>query len=141
MHARRRVVHCGPPAPSARCAVFQFARSFVIAALVFLSLGQTPASPPAQQPAPSQQPPSQQQPSQQPSQQPRFRTDTNLVRVDVYATRGGVPVQDLTAADFELSEDNAAQRIDTFEHIVVTSARPGDTLADPASVRDANALA
>src|SRR5471030_3201414 len=30
---------------------------------------------------------------------PRFRVETNLVRVDAYATKDGVPVLDMTAAD------------------------------------------
>ena len=54
---------------------------------------------------------------------PRFRTETNLVRVDVYATKDGVPVQDLKADDFEVFEDNAPQKIDSFEHIVVHDRR------------------
>lgn len=36
------------------------------------------------------------------TQPPRFRAETNLVRVDAYATKSGVPVHDLTAADFEV---------------------------------------
>jgi len=80
----------------------------------------------------------QSQPSQQP---PRFRGGTNVVRVDVFATKGGVPVQDLTAADFELFEDNVAQKIDTFEHIVIDPV--GSTVGgtDPSSVSEANQLA
>jgi ABC-type lipoprotein release transport system permease subunit len=34
-----------------------------------------------------------------------------LVRVDAFATKGGVPVQDLTAADFDVFEDNVPQKI------------------------------
>jgi len=104
--------------------VFQFARPFVVA-LVCLAL---------EIPALQQQP-------QPPVQPPRFRTDTNLVRVDVYATKDGVPIQDMTAADFELTEDDAAQKIDTFEHIVVTPAGPDATVVEPNSVRAANQLA
>ena len=58
--------------------MFQFARLCVLGAL----LAQAPATP---QPQASQQPP------QQPP--PRFRSETNLVRVDAYATKGGEPVQ------------------------------------------------
>lgn len=116
--------------------MFQSARSLgfaVAAALVLLQApapsGQTP------QPSPSQPPP------QQPPPSPRFRAATNLVRVDVYATKDGVPVQDLTAADFELFEDNAPQKIDSFEHIVVQPAGPQETLTEPTSVTAANELA
>ena len=35
--------------------------------------------------------------------QPTFRTEANYVRVDVYPTRDGAPVADLTAADFEIA--------------------------------------
>jgi VWFA-related protein len=70
------------------------------------------------------------------SQQPRFRGGTNMVRVDVFATKAGVPVQDLTAADFELVEDNRPQKIDSFEHVVITPATPGERV-DPSSVTQA----
>jgi VWFA-related protein len=89
-----------------------------------------------QQPS-SQPPPPQQPPAPQP---PRFRTEANLVRVDVYATKDGEPVQDLTAADFEIYEDNTAQKIDTFEHIVVSTGGPQEERAEPNSVRAANQL-
>jgi VWFA-related protein len=105
--------------------VLQFARSAVLAVGLVLLAGI---------PAFTQQP-------QAPPPQPRFRTETNLVRVDVYATRDGAPVEDLKADDFELFEDNAPQKIETFEHIVVTPAGPADTLVEPSSVRDANQLA
>jgi len=95
--------------------VFEFARIVSVALLVVLV----------------------QSPSQQP---PRFRGGTNVVRVDVFATKGGVPVQDLTAADFDLLEDNVPQKIDTFEHIVIDPARPGERI-DPASVSQATQLA
>ena len=75
--------------------------------------------------------------SQQP---PRFRGGTNLVRVDVFATKGGAPVQDLTAADFEVFEDNTPQKIDTFEHVRIEPSRPGERV-DPVSVSQAIQLA
>jgi VWFA-related protein len=79
--------------------------------------------------------------TQQPQQPPIFRTRTNLVRVDVYATKDGVPVQDLTADDFQLFEDNAPQKIDSFEHVIVRPAGPQDTLEEPSTVGAANQLA
>ena len=63
------------------------------------------------------------------------------MRVDVYPTRGGVPVGDLTLNDFEVMEDGAAQKINTFEHIVVRSAGPQETRAEPDSQRQANQMA
>lgn len=76
-----------------------------------------------------------------PEQPPRFRGGTNFVQVDVFATRGGEPVQDLTAAEFELYEDNDAQKIDTFEHIVVAPAGPQPERVEPSSPTRANQLA
>jgi len=80
-------------------------------------------------------------PSQQPQPPPRFRAATNLVRVDVYATKGGVAVQDLKADDFEISEDDAAQKIDSFEHIVVRGGSPEGERIEPGTVVAANELA
>ena len=104
--------------------MFQFARNIALGAAVLLA--QTQAS---SQPTPPQ------------PQNPRFRAETNLVRVDVYATKDGVPVQDLTAADFEVYEDNAPQKIDTFEHIVVRTGGPQEERSEPNSVSAANELA
>jgi VWFA-related protein len=73
-------------------------------------------------------------------QQPRFRGGTNLVRVDAFATKNGVPVQDLSADDFEIFEDNTPQKIDTFEHVVIEAARP-DERVDPSSVSQAIQMA
>src|SRR5512134_3103459 len=66
-----------------------------------------------------------QEPQPPPNQgQPTFRVEANFVRVDVYPTVDGQPVQDLTAADFEVVEDGAAQKIETFEHVVVRGFSP-----------------
>jgi VWFA-related protein len=111
--------------------VLQFARSAVLAAAGLVLLADLPAF--------TQQPPQEQQKPPQPP--PRFRTETNLVRVDVYATKDGAPVQDLEAEDFEIFEDNAPQKIDTFEHIVITPAGPAETLVEPSTVQQANQLA
>lgn len=119
--------------------MFQSARSALIAVLGAAALLQASAGSQAPQQPP--QPSPAQQPSQQPApvQPPRFRTETNLVHVDVYATKDGVPVQDLKAEDFELFEDNAPQKIDSFEHITVVPAGP-DALSEPSSVTAANQL-
>jgi len=119
--------------------VLQSARSVLIAVLGAAALLQASAG--SQAPQQSQQQP--QQPPQQPPapvQPPRFRTETNLVHVDVYATKDGVPAQDMKADDFEVFEDNAPQKIDTFEHITVLPAGP-DVLSEPSSVTAANQLA
>lgn len=68
------------------------------------------------------------------AQQP-IRTEATFVRVDVYPTRDGCPVEGLTAEDFEIREDGALQTIQSFEHVVVPIG-PGTELRDPGSQRD-----
>jgi VWFA-related protein len=102
--------------------VSEFARIGVVALLAVLA-----QSPQGRQPS---------SPTQQP---PRFRGGTNLVRVDAFATTNGVPVQDLKADDFEIFEDGAPQKIDTFEHIVIDGSRRAERV-DPSSVSQANQM-
>lgn len=77
----------------------------------------------------------QQPQSKPPSPPPQFRGGANLVRVDIFATHNGTPVQSLTQADFEVLEDGKPQTIDSFQHVVVP---PADqtALIEPNSVRD-----
>ena len=98
-------------------------------------LAQQPAPPAA--PAPSTQPPA--QPPPPPPQ--RFRTEANYVRVDVYPTKDGLAVQDLTAEDFELLEDGARQKVDAFEHVVISPAGPQTIRAEANSVRGGEQMA
>lgn len=61
---------------------------------------------------------------QTPAQQPRptFRTSIDAVTVDVIVTdKQGNPVTDLTAADFEIKENNKPQTIDSFKRIDLTA--------------------
>ncbi len=51
------------------------------------------------------------------AQEPRFRGGANLVRLDVYASANGAAVTNLTAADFEVFEDNAPQEVTSFEFV------------------------
>jgi VWFA-related protein len=79
---------------------------------------------------------------QQPQQPtPPFKAGTNFVRVDVYPTRNGVPVEDLTATDFQVAEDGAAQKIESFEHIVVPTGGSEAERVEPQSPTQADALA
>ena len=58
--------------------------------------------------------------SKQPnSQQPTFRTGTQSVRVDLFATKDGKPVTDLRADEIELLEDGVPHAIQTFQRIAV----------------------
>jgi len=57
----------------------------------------------------------QQAPPLAPTQAPTFRTGTLVVPLDVRVTdRKGVPITDLTAADFMVTEDRVRQRITQF---------------------------
>ena len=57
-----------------------------------------------------------QPPAEPPPQQPTFRAGVGAVRVDVTVIgRDGLPVLDLSRADFELREDGAVQPIQLFQ--------------------------
>src|SRR5258707_5361552 len=74
----------------------------------------------------------QQPPASDPAQQPPvFRTGINFVRVDVIITdKAGNPVGDLTAADFDIAEDNKPQKIDTFKLVKLDGGR-ADAIKEP----------
>lgn len=72
-------------------------------------------------------------PSQQPS---RFRVESNFVRVDAYPVKDGKPVFDLNAQDFEVFEDGAVQKIESFEHVVVRAAGPQTERVEVSSQRE-----
>jgi VWFA-related protein len=73
--------------------------------------------------------------------QPTFRVEANFVRVDVYPTADGKPVQGLTAADFEVLEDGVPQKIETFEHVIVRGNLPQEVRREPNTIREGRALA
>ena len=77
--------------------------------------------------APAQQPPD--------PQRPTFRIEANYVRVDVFPTRDGTPIRDLTREDFEVLEDGVPQRIDNFEYVHVT-ANPLADRREPNSIAE-----
>jgi VWFA-related protein len=78
-----------------------------------------PASPPAQQPADTGQQP------------PVFRAGINYVRVDVIISdKNGNPVADLQASDFDVSEDNKPQKIDTFK-LIKLDGGTADAIKEP----------
>lgn len=108
--------------------MFQLARVCALGAILLAQATGTSQGPPP--PPQTPQPPP-----------PRFRAETNLVRVDVYATQDGAALQDLKAEDFEVYEDNTPQTINSFEHIVVQAGGPQEERSEPASVAAANALA
>jgi VWFA-related protein len=76
--------------------------------------GQQPPAAGQQPPAAGQQPPAAQQP-------PTFRAGVRVVRVDATVLgKGDVPVADLKADDFEVSEDGVPQRVDTCQFLRLT---------------------
>jgi VWFA-related protein len=68
-------------------------------------------------------------------ERPTFRAGANYIRVDMYATAGERPVEDLTVKDVEILEDGVPQTIEAFEHV---SVRPtaAEARPDPTSVSD-----
>ncbi len=75
------------------------------------------------------------------SQEPRFRGGANLVRLDVYASKDGVAVTDLTAADFEVREDNAPQQVSSFEFVTARGAVADTARVEPNTVAESRARA
>jgi VWFA-related protein len=75
------------------------------------------------------------------AQQPTFRGGANYVRVDMYATVDGQPVQDLKQDEIELREDGVAQNIEAFEHVVVQAAGPQETRVEPNTVAESRQMA
>jgi len=66
---------------------------------------------------------------------PTFRAEANYVRVDVFPTmRDGAAVTDLTAADFEVVEDRAPQKIEQFERVVIRAAGSAEGRREPNTV-------
>lgn len=78
--------------------------------------------------------------AQQP-QQPTFRGGTNVVRVDLYAMRDGKIVDDLKAAEVELTEDGVKQTIESFERVVVRPPVSQDLRAEPNTVEESRQMA
>jgi VWFA-related protein len=74
-------------------------------------------------------------------QQPTFRGGTNVVRVDLYATREGGTVDDLKAAEVELFEDGVKQTIESFEHVRVRPPVAEELRAEPNSVAESRQMA
>ena len=100
------------------------------------------ASRPAGVTAGRQQPQSQaQQQQQQQPAQPTFRTEANYVRVDVYPTKDGAPVTDLTQQDFEVLENGTPQKIEQFERVQIRAAGPQETRIEPSTVAESRSMA
>ena len=70
-----------------------------------------------------------------------FRTEANYVRVDMYPTANGAPVTDLLQTEVEILEDGTLQKIEQFEHLLVSGARPQTVRPDPANIDQARQAA
>ena len=74
-------------------------------------------------------------PADPPPQQPVFRAGTDLVRVDVTVSqRGDEPVTDLKIDDFEITEDDVPQPVETLKFVNVDGTRQSD-LNEPLEIR------
>jgi VWFA-related protein len=100
--------------------------------------GRAALSRPDQPPPAAQPPPPTADGTQSPTPgQPTFRVEANFVRVDVYPTaRGGEPITDLAADDFEILEDNKVQKITQFERVALSTTTAREERRDPVSVSD-----
>ena len=85
----------------------------------------------------------QQPPAAQPQQPPRpvFRAGANFVRVDVYATKEGQAVTDLKAEDFEVLEDGVAQKVETFEHVRISTGGVPAARVEPRTILESREMA
>ncbi|OFW40931.1 MAG: hypothetical protein A3J29_22805 [Acidobacteria bacterium RIFCSPLOWO2_12_FULL_67_14b] len=98
----------------------------LLAICVIAGTGVSGRQDPRQEPKPQPEP-------QQPI--PVFRAGTALVRVDVTATvRGDEPVTDLTSDDFEVTEDDVPQIVQTSQFVRIDGERKSD-LNEPLEIR------
>lgn len=81
-----------------------------------------------------------QTPDPPPQRPPIFRTEANLITVDVHVLEKGKPVSGLTAADFEILEDGVPQTIDKFDFVRVAAPRSAVPM-EPSSIGAALDLA
>ncbi len=73
-------------------------------------------------------------------QRPTFRSDAHFVLVDAYPVRAGKVIAGLTAADFEVREDGAPQRIETFEFVDAGAPEPESARRDPNTITESRTL-
>jgi VWFA-related protein len=77
----------------------------------------------------------------QQAETPTFRADASYVLTDVFVTRDGTPVTDLTAADFEVREDGVLQTVRSFEAILHRGQPSGPPRRNPSTVAESQAAA
>ena len=72
--------------------------------------------------------------------QPTFRAGANYVRVDMYATRDGKPIEDLKVDEIDILEDGVLQKIEAFEHVKVRTA-PQESRIEPTGIAQSREMA
>ncbi len=72
--------------------------------------------------------------------QPTFRAGANYVRVDMYATRDGKPIEDLKVDEIDILEDGVLQKIEAFEHVKVRTA-PQESRIEPTGITQSREMA
>jgi VWFA-related protein len=72
--------------------------------------------------------------SQRDPAQPVFRSGASYIRVDMYVTQDGKPVNDIQASEIEVLEDGVLQKIDAFEHVQVPRRDTGEVRPEPDGV-------
>jgi VWFA-related protein len=104
-------------------------------------LAQQPPPPTPRETGQRQPEPPPQAQSTPPQPPPRFTAEANYVRVDVYPLRNGAPVTGLRVEDFDVFENGVRQKIQAFEHVVISPAGPQSMRAEPNSVKAGEQMA
>jgi len=73
--------------------------------------------------------------------QPTFRSGAAYIRVDMYATRDGKPIEDLQANEVEILEDGVPQKVEAFEHVRVRIGIPQELRVEPKGVEESRQMA
>jgi VWFA-related protein len=73
--------------------------------------------------------------------QPTFRSGAAYVRVDMYATRDGKPIDDIQANEVEILEDGVPQKIEAFEYFRVRTGIPQELRVEPKGIEESRQMA
>ncbi|HEY9466159.1 MAG TPA: VWA domain-containing protein [Vicinamibacterales bacterium] len=73
--------------------------------------------------------------------QPTFRSGAAYIRVDMYATRDGKPIEDIQENEVEVLEDGVPQKIEAFEHVRVRTGIPQELRVEPKGVEESRQMA
>jgi VWFA-related protein len=73
--------------------------------------------------------------------QPTFRSGAAYIRVDMYATRDGKPIDDIQESEVEILEDGVPQKIEAFEHVRVRTGIPQELRVEPNTIEQSRQMA